>query len=55
MGRPASVFTAELAAIRIAMDHMENEVLDLNRQYELDKGNGIMKNLGTYPSIRVRV
>jgi hypothetical protein len=27
MRRPASVFTAELAAIRMAMDHIENEAL----------------------------
>jgi hypothetical protein len=59
---PASVFTAELAAIHMAMDpmdHIENDalerVLDLDRQYELDKGNGIIKNLATYPSVRVRV
>jgi hypothetical protein len=46
MREPASVFTAEFAAIRMAMDHIENEkVLDLNRQYELDKGNGITRNL----------
>jgi hypothetical protein len=38
MRGPASVFTA----IRMAMDHIQNE--------SLDKGNGITKNLATYPS-----
>jgi hypothetical protein len=54
-GKQTSVFTGELAAIRMAMDQIENEslqctvkVLDLNRQYELDKGNRITKNLATY-------
>jgi hypothetical protein len=52
MRGPPSVFTAELAAIRMAMDHIENEALG---QYELDKGNGITKNFVAYPSIRLRV
>jgi hypothetical protein len=59
MREPTNVFTAELAAIRMAMDHIVNgltgKVLDLNLQYELDKGNEITKNLATYPSVRVRV
>jgi hypothetical protein len=46
---PTSVFTAELAPIRMVMHHIENEAL------ELDKGNGITENLATYPSVRVRV
>jgi hypothetical protein len=46
MREPASVFSAELVAIHMAMDHIENEkALDLNQQYELDKGNGITRNL----------
>jgi hypothetical protein len=31
------------------MRHREGALLDLNRQYELVKGNGIRKNLAAYP------
>jgi hypothetical protein len=34
-----------------AVDHS----IDCNIQYELDKGNGITKNLAAYPSVRVRL
>jgi hypothetical protein len=36
-----------------AMDHIEKKALVA--RYELNKGNGITKNLAAYPSVRARV
>jgi hypothetical protein len=57
MGGPASVFTAELAAHGYGpyRKFSTGKLLDLDRQYELDNGNAITKNLAAYPSICVQV
>jgi hypothetical protein len=57
MKGPAKVFTAELAAIRMDMEHIENESLGryLILTVSMNSIRAITKNLATYPSVRVRV